>query len=117
MNEQACNFCGGAGSPRARLCPPFPKFRGSRMASRRPLGAGRERLCRTALGLVRPALSLLATLRVRLWLPLRLLSLLAWALLARLVLSTSASKALQRAAPERVWPFGFWARLLSLNAG
>ena len=24
MNEQACDFCGGAGSPRARLRYPFP---------------------------------------------------------------------------------------------
>ncbi len=55
--------------------------------------------------------------RLRLRLPLRLLSLLARALLARLVLSTSASKALrsQRAAPERAWPFGF-ARGFLLNA-
>src|SRR3990172_9408902 len=112
MNEQACDFCGGSGSPGACLCHPFPEFRGSRMASRRLLGARRERLCRTALGLVRPALSLLGALRLRL--PVRLLSLLAGALLARLVLGSRAAKAptrLQRATPERAWPFGFAARL------
>src|SRR4030042_5757031 len=96
MNEQACNFCGGSGSPGACLCHPFPELRGRRMASRRPLGARRECLCRTALGLVRPALSLLGAPRLRLRLPLRLLSLLARALLARLVLSTRAPPKLSK---------------------
>ncbi len=75
---------------------------------------GRERLCRTALGLVRPALSLLGALRLRL--PLRLLSLLARALLARLVLGTSASKAFEGPLPKGRGPLALRRGSFSLNA-
>ncbi len=68
------------------------EFRGSRLAPWRLARPWRERLCRTALGLVRSTLSLLGALRLRL--PLRLLPVLAWPLLPRLVLGTRAAKAI-----------------------
>ena len=86
------------------------EFRGSRLAPRRLARSRRERLCRTALGLVRSALSRLGALR--LWLPIRLLPVLARPLLARLVLGTRAAKApddCEGPRPTRARPFGFAA--------
>ena len=96
----------------------FPQLGGSRLAPRLGMGSRCERLCRPPLRLVRLS-ALLPSLCLLLRLSLRLLSLLARTLLARLVLGTRAAEALidlRRAIPELgSGPSAFLARAFTLN--
>src|SRR6185437_15728475 len=108
LNEQACDLGRGIGSACARLRHAFPEWRGSRVAPR--LGVG---LCRASLRLVRlPLLPALLSALCLLRLSLRLLSLLARALLARLVLGTRAAEAPNRFkkghSRAREWPLALF---------
>src|SRR5262245_26837338 len=110
LNEQACDLGRGIGSACARLRHLVPECRGSRVAPR--LGLGPPCLCRASLRLVRlPLLQALLSAICLLRLSLRLLSLLARALLARLVLGTRAAEAPNRFkkgySRAREWPFTF----------